>query len=147
MKNSIDYNEIIAENARRNEALISHYDPITGAGCYGNRKECTIGGITYYLPVEMLRRHAIGNYTPLEELERIRIKYDFEFWCARCVTIKDKVSARSIHFTLNAPQRRVLAVLEDMRTSGSPIRMIMLKARQWGGSTVIPNDFYIACFL
>lgn len=137
MKNSIDYNEIIAENARRNEALISHYDPITGAGCYGNREECTIGGITYHLPEEMLRNHEISNFTPIDQLERIRIKYDFEFWCARCVTIKDKVSARSIHFTLNAPQRRVLAALEDMRTSGSPIRMIMLKARQWGGSTLV----------
>lgn len=79
MKNSIDYNEIIAENARRNEALISHYDPITGAGCYGNREECTIGGITYHLPEEMLRNHEISNFTPIDQLERIRINMILSF--------------------------------------------------------------------
>lgn len=28
-------------------------------------------------------------------------------------------------------------MLEDMRTAGKPIRLILLKARQWGGSTLV----------
>lgn len=149
MKNTLEINfkEIEAENNRRNEALKTDYNPISGKGSYGKRIECFINGNSYFLPEQMIKEHNIARYMKQEELELIRIRYDFEFWCARCVTIKDKVSARSIHFMLNAPQRRVLATLEDMRTSGNPIRLIMLKARQWGGSTVIPNDFYIACFL
>lgn len=69
--------------------------------------------------------------------ERLRCRHDFEFWCARCVTIKDKVTACYIPFVLNRPQRRVLEVLEGDRLAGRPIRMILLKARQWGGSTLV----------
>ena len=133
----IDFKKIEAENARRNKALKAQYDPILGTGCYGKRKECNISGKTFFLPESMLKEHNINRYTKIDELERIRIKYDFEFWCARCVKIKDKVSARDISFTLNAPQRRTLAMLEDSRMAGKPIRLIMLKARQWGGSTLV----------
>lgn len=130
--------DIIEENERRNAALIHNYDPLSGIGCYGERERRTFKTHTVlYLPKVMLKEHHINSNTPLSHVEALRIGYDFEFWCARCVTIKDKVSARSIPFTLNAPQRRVLAVLEDMRTAGKPIRLIMLKARQWGGSTLV----------
>ena len=133
----IDFNAIRTENNLRKSALISDYDPITGKGCYGKRKAVSIQGKTLYLPITMLNENHISQYTPREDVECTRIRYDFEFWCARCVTIKDKTSARNINFTLNAPQRRVLAILEDMRTAGKPIRLIMLKARQWGGSTLV----------
>ncbi len=128
---------IIEENKRRNVALMKVYDPILGVGCYGERERRICKSHPMLLPKQMLREHHINGNTPLAQVEAIRIKYDFEFWCARCVTIKDKVSARSIPFTLNAPQRRVLAMLEDMRQAGKPIRLIMLKARQWGGSTLV----------
>ena len=85
----------------------------------------------------MLRNHRINSNTPIATVESLRIRYDFEFWCARCVTIKDKVSAQNVPFILNAPQRRTLAILEDMRLAKQPIRLIMLKARQWGGSTLV----------
>lgn len=62
---------------------------------------------------------------------------DFQTWCETCCTIKDKLTGRDIPFKLNAPQRRVLAILEADRLAGRPIRLIMLKARQWGGSTLI----------
>lgn len=139
MKNThkFDLLEIKTENLRRNKALKYEYDPITGVGCYGKREARNINGNIYFLPTSMLREHNFGKYATLEDVERVRIRYDFEFWCARCVTIKDKTSARNIKFTLNAPQRRVLACLEDMRSAGKPIRLIMLKARQWGGSTLI----------
>lgn len=62
---------------------------------------------------------------------------DFERWCAECITITDKQSGKQVPFILNAPQRRVLSIMEGERRSGRPIRIIMLKARQWGGSTLI----------
>lgn len=62
---------------------------------------------------------------------------NFEKWCRDCVCITDKLTGATVPFVLNAPQRRVLGELEKMRREGRPIRMIMLKARQWGGSTLI----------
>jgi hypothetical protein len=62
---------------------------------------------------------------------------DFELWCRECVTITDKLTGRPVPFTLNAPQRRVLAVLEQQRHAHRPLRLILLKARQWGGSTLV----------
>lgn len=62
---------------------------------------------------------------------------DFVKWCADCVTVTDKLTGRPVPLTLNAPQRRVLAVMEERRRRGLPVRLILLKARQWGGSTLV----------
>lgn len=62
---------------------------------------------------------------------------EFELWAERCVTIKDKLTGADIPFRLNSAQRRVLAVMERQRLAGRPIRIILLKARQWGGSTLV----------
>ena len=148
--------ELIAENRRRNEALASPYDPITGLGCLGERtallmspksrmvmtpgevhgcvaKACT----EVWVPVAMLADAGFSPRMSWTDHARCRSRHDFEFWCSECVTIKDKTTSRNIPFTLNVPQRRVLARLEAMRTAGRPIRLIMLKARQWGGSTLV----------
>ena len=61
---------------------------------------------------------------------------NFEQWGADCVKIHDKLTGQSVPFRLNAPQRRVAAIMEGQRRAGKPIRLIMLKARQWGGSTL-----------
>lgn len=66
-----------------------------------------------------------------------RFESDFQFWAATCVKIKDKISGRLVPFVLNRAQRRVLDILERQRLAGEPMRLIMLKARQWGGSTLI----------
>ena len=68
---------------------------------------------------------------------KIRIKYDFEFWAVMFVRIKNKMGDGDIPFKLNRPQRRLLAEMEEMRIKGKPIRIILLKARQWGGSTLV----------
>lgn len=133
---SMDIAALLAENARRNAELQINYDPITGCGCYGERQPVTTAGGQWLLPVELAARADVAALTPLA-LDEARFECDFEYWCARCVTIKDKVSARNVPFRLNAPQRRLLAVLEDMRHAGKPIRAIVLKARQWGGSTLV----------
>lgn len=40
-------------------------------------------------------------------------------------------------FLLNYAQRYVLSILEEMRLAGEPIRAVLAKARQWGGSTLV----------
>ncbi len=67
----------------------------------------------------------------------LRIKHDFPFWAAWLINIKNKGGGPDVKFRLTRPQRRLVAVLERMRLAGKPIRLILLKARQWGGSTTI----------
>lgn len=71
----------------------------------------------------------------VEQFVRIRIKYDFPFWAASFVYIKRKGGGKDILFRLNRPQRRLVERFEKMRKAGKPIRLDILKARQWGGST------------
>lgn len=62
---------------------------------------------------------------------------DFERWCGECVMIADKLTGRPVPFRLNAPQRRLARTMERQRKAGKPVRIILLKARQWGGSTLV----------
>lgn len=66
-----------------------------------------------------------------------RFANDFQAWAAGCVTVSDKLTGTPVPFILNAPQRRVLAEMERQRRARKPIRIILLKARQWGGSTLV----------
>jgi len=79
-----------------------------------------------------------GDYLELWQwINEKRLDYDFEFWCASTVKIQDKRSKKDIPFVPNRAQRRLLGRLEKMRRAGKPIRVIIVKARQWGGSTLI----------
>ncbi len=129
---SIDIEHILAENERRKQAMRCPYDPIAGVGCCGSRVE--VDGVM--LPRALLE--AVPGYASLPPVEqdRARIKYDFEYWCARCATIQDKVTNRLVRFVLNRPQRRVLAAIERQRRERGCVRIIILKARQWGSSTL-----------
>jgi hypothetical protein len=69
--------------------------------------------------------------------KQLRCRYDFEYWCVTCATIKHKLTGEDMRFRLNYPQRRLLAVMEEDRMNGRPVRVILLKARQWGGSTIV----------
>ena len=129
---------MIKENEIRNNQLREAYDPATGTGCSGDRTDC--GG--YRVPVALIEEHPdYGTMTTLEK-DRHRIRYDFEYWCWRCVKITDKMSGLMIPFVLNRPQRKLLKVMEEQRLNDEPIRIILLKARQWGGSTLV--QVYIA---
>lgn len=70
-----------------------------------------------------------------------RLNEDFEYWAFRCARIKEKNSGRRIPFRLNRAQRKVLAELERQRRAGLPLRIIVLKSRQWGCSTLILHYF------
>lgn len=71
------------------------------------------------------------------EKDMTRMRHDFAFWCRKCVKIRDKRTGRYVPFVLNRPQRKAMAIMEEQRRRGEPIRIVMLKARQWGGSTLI----------
>lgn len=138
---------ILAENRHRNDALNIPYDPIKGIGCIGNRIRVDAShlgfGSEVWIPDTMLadEKYPIAS-THADSWVKLRCHHDFEFWCITCVKIKDKLSGKDIPFRLNAPQRRVAALFEQQRTANLPIRAIMLKARQWGGSTL--TQMYMA---
>ncbi len=126
--------ELLAENQRRKILLDGDdYDPLAGVGCWGDRQWAA----GCFVPRAVLERHP--DYLSLEsiEQEKARIEEDFEFWCARCVNIRDKKDGKVVPFVLNRPQRRLLGVMEEQRVAGRPVRVILLKARQWGGSTLV----------
>lgn len=125
----------------RRHRFDTDYRPDTGIGACGQRVRVAVpasGGGTALIPVSMTAdpEYAAAR-SDITAWQRLRCRHDFEYWAVRCVRIKDKLSGHIIPFTLNAPQRKVLAVLEDDRLAGRPIRLILLKARQWGGSTLV----------
>ncbi len=116
-------------------------DPVAGYGAIGERTEVPTPLEELpvaFVPVTMLadERYPTVLADPVA-WKKLRCIHDFEYWAATCVVIKDKMSQREIPFILNAPQRRTLQALESHRLAGEPIRAIVLKARQWGGSTLV----------
>lgn len=135
--------ELLAENRRRRAALglDEVYDPLTGRGCGGDRVDVDtpVAGLPRALVPRSMLADTLYAAARGEAIawQKLRCHHDFEYWCARCITIKDKLSARTVPFVLNRPQRRVAAMLEEDRLADRPLRLIMLKARQWGGSTLV----------
>ena len=144
--------------------LLAPFNPITGEGSIGERVAFTVSDypiVTQYLPVEMMDEPFVKKLSKagsvdafirdalklpvtdeardkvVEEFVRIRLKHDFAFWAAMFAYIKRKGGGTDVLFRLNRPQRKLINRLEKMRKAGKPIRLILLKARQWGGSTAI----------
>ena len=155
--------EIIEENRRRNARMFAKFDPITGEGSIGERKAVRVpakllcGGaaegvktVRLWLPVEMLAdkevkalmRKAEHTEADAKAFERKRIAYDFAYWAARYVYVKRKGGGDDCLLRLNYPQRKFVEALEKVRKAGKPIRIVLLKARQWGGSTA--SQLYMA---
>ncbi len=76
------------------------------------------------------------------ELMMVRICNDPAFAFIVCFIIKNKFTGKNVPFRLNYAQIILLEELEAMRLAGEPIRLILLKARQWGGSTM--TQLYMA---
>ena len=132
--------EIVVENARRNALINLEYCPVRGIGCTGERVECysPVSKGKEFIPKTMYdsdKFHMVKENA--QAWRRLRICHDFEYWAATCCTIKDKRTGCDVFMRLNRPQRRVLAIMEQQRMAGEPVRLIMLKARQWGGSTLV----------
>lgn len=166
MKETIDItiSKILQENERRRAIVFAPFNPITGEGSIGQRVAFTISDYpipTQYLPVEMMDEPFVKSLSKagsvdafirdalmlpvtdeardkvVEEFIRIRQKHDYPFWAAMFAYIKRKGGGTDVLFRLNRPQRKLIKRLEKMRKAGKPIRLILLKARQWGGSTAI----------
>ena len=166
MKETIDItiSKILQENERRRAIVFAPFNPITGEGSIGQRVAFTVSDYpipTQYLPVEMVDEPFVKKLSKagsvdafirdalmlpvtdeardkvVEEFIRIRQKHDYPFWAAMFAYIKRKGGGTDVLFRLNRPQRKLIKRLEKMRKAGKPIRLILLKARQWGGSTAI----------
>lgn len=135
----MDVQEMIAENLRRNLLLKTDYDPLTGRGGCGSRIRTSVEweAAPVWLPVTMLNDPQFRLLKSREEYVALRFRHDFEYWCATCVKVRQKLTGEIDSLILNAPQRRMLAEMEKDRLEKKPIRIILLKARQWGGSTLI----------
>ena len=166
VKETIDItiSKILQENERRRAIVFAPFNPITGEGSIGQRVAFTVSDYpipTQYLPVEMMDEPFVKSLSKagsvdafirdalmlpvtdeardkvVEKFIRIRQKHDYPFWAAMFAYIKRKGGGTDVLFRLNRPQRRLIKRLEKMRKAGKPIRLILLKARQWGGSTAI----------
>ena len=154
---------IITESEKRKKVIIGSHDQITGRGMELHTKKCKIQD--YSLPTQWLTEEVYYNpfyqkvmecgtitkyiqwfedeygYTLTKEdvsiqLMKTRLDRDPSFAFAVEYKIKDKKTGVMVPFMLNYAQRQTLLVLEEMRLAGEPIRLIVAKARQWGGSTL-----------
>lgn len=95
------------------------------------------GSIRDYIEQGMEREYDEGYHQDVEEaLFQARGIDDPEFAFIVTDKIVDKKSGNMIPFTLRYSQRKLLGIFEDLRRSGKPIYVVLLKARQWGGSTL-----------
>lgn len=161
--------EILQENRRRKERLYAPFNPITGEGAPLERFPFKLSDLealpVQYLPLSMqeiplvkklAKAGSIGAFltdrygeaTPADREKlikaflRLRSRHDFFFWAGMYAFIKRKGGGADVHFKLNKPQRKLIEAFEGQRLAGKPIRLILLKARQWGGSTA--TQIYMA---
>lgn len=161
--------DLLKENDRRSEIIYAKFDPITGEGSVGERVRVEIPDFVIpvqWLPESMMKvefvrllleagsiERFLSAFLGVEpnpsdaskvatQLIRLRYRHDFPFWCATLVKVKRKGGGDDVLFRLWYPQRRLVAMFEKSRLAGEPIRIVMLKARQWGGSTT--TQLYMA---
>ena len=151
---------MLRTDKERKNKYFRTYDPIRGdaLGEVVPRTLLTIEGTEYYVPTEMTQDpfvkayikykgpsgllRATGQYDTEEnrqlvvnELFNLRLKYDFEFCAKLTIQIQDRTTKTYIPLVLNFGQRTLVHEYERQRLAGLPIRVLLVKARQWGGST------------
>lgn len=167
MRREDEITRLLEENRRRNNEINREFDPVSGFGSTGERFEFDVKGLDRaWLPESMRSEQLIAGLAacgsadawlekstgrrPLQRdrerlaarVDRVRMLHDFPYWAATRAYIKNKRGGDDVLFKLNRPQRRLVECFEKMRTAGRPIRLILLKARQWGGSTC--SQLYMA---
>jgi hypothetical protein len=162
--NKEEINAILNEDKRRLDIIFGNHNQLTGYGMEGHTHKVEIKD--YALKVQYLTDEVFNNnlYQSVIETGSISSYVDLfnkenetsiseedvsnALFTARCARdpsfafytldkIKDKLGGDMIPFKLNYAQRVLLFELEKMRWAGVPIRMVLLKARQWGGSTLV----------
>ena len=163
--------KMLNDNQQRSLTLFRDYNPMNGEGAPGPRRKLVVKdlflgeeavlnvplemfsvGLIYQLSrlksIEELCYSIYGDYT--EELRdtvmrsflKTWAKYDFYFFCYAYARIKNKEGGEDIPFKLRPPQIKLAETFENQRRDNKPIRVILLKARQWGGSTC--TQIYLA---
>lgn len=150
MIDELSREELLAENARRVSEWKRRmeYDPITGVGCVGPRTSVRhpTSGKYVLVPVSMREDEEYSPEMNDTSWVKLRHRHDFEFWASTCVHIRHKLTGQTVSLVLNMAQRRLLGEMEKQRVAGEPVRIILLKARQWGGSTLVQTYFaWIQC--
>ena len=160
---SKDYEKLVLENIRRNREIFEGFNPVTGRGAPGPRVTVVIPDSpikVQHMPERVAKHNIIVkniikrgsikkyiteelgmDYTPelyedvVYAMYRARAEEDPAFAFAVIYKIVDKEEGTVIPFFLNYAQRKLLAKQEEMRLARKPIRIVMPKARQFGGST------------
>ena len=158
-----EYNKLVLENIRRNREIFEGFNPVTGRGAPGPRVKVVIpdspirvqhmpervakhnfivkkiikhGSIRKYITDELGEDFSQERYEDVVyAMYRARAEEDPAFAFAMIYKIVDKEEGTVIPFFLNYAQRLLLAKQEEMRLARKPIRIVMPKARQFGGST------------
>lgn len=167
----VNTKEIISENKKRIAELNSPYEPYLGIGSLIPRTKITYKDtdgqdMFFYAPNIMVKDEPIipllQKYKSIKKVTEFtfgksdndacnimtayihnqRLKYDFEFHAITVGTIKDKRTAKDIRFRLNRPQRKVIKIVYEFLFNNKPVFLEILKARQWGGSTLFENLFF-----
>jgi hypothetical protein len=159
---------LVQENHRRNRDMFEGFNPFTGKGAPGPRVKVKIPDCpikVQYMPErcvkhnlflkKLLKRGTIKKYITeemgweytdevyqdvVQALFNMRGEEDPAFYFAITYKIVDKEEGTLIPFILNYGQRKILNKQEEMRLARRPIRIVLPKARQFGGSTEI--DLY-----
>lgn len=163
-------NNILTENSQRLKKFDSEFNPLSGFNSIGERSLIVLPDFPIpeqWIPNSMLKiplvkkliqKGSVADFVAaefpnqlynkvapsvVEAFSRIRALHDFPFWAFAFTRILSKYPGQGeIPFRLSYPQRKLIALFEEMRTNNKPIRVIMLKARQWGGSTA--TQLYMA---
>lgn len=160
-KIDIPYNPITGEGCVGERVRLV----VTDAPCFIASEGLDTASCTFYLPKAMMKEEIFQQLEESGSVQKlfgdlgvelnidtylafwttfceIRIKYDFEYFAVAYQTIEDGDTGEDIPFRQKRGQRRFLEKLEEMRLAGVPIRIIILKARQMGLSTV--TQLYMA---
>lgn len=151
-----DIPSIVERNRLHNERLFTPYDPIVGEGSPIPRVRLNLSldhSKYVNIPVWMAESEYIKDIIDCGDMETycheyevdlkaltdalhyLRCKYDFEYWCATCCKIKEKKSGKMINLVFNNGQRKLYKAQAEQWANKQPIRIILDKSRQWGGST------------
>lgn len=148
--------DILVENNNRKSERKVEYNPHTGVGSPIPRIRVDLNKKEFFLlPYYMeqlefisdivkcgsLKRYAskskVGYDELVDTLLHLRLCYDFEFWAATCANIQDKQSKQIIPFVMRSAQLKLYKEIVTQLFDNRPVRIILLKARQWGGSTFV----------
>lgn len=155
-------NALIEQNRQRLQNNAAPFNPVTGMGSVGERtlveipdypiprqwlpdtmltvplvkKIIKAGSIRTFITDTLRAEYSAGTVDQVvDQFVRVRNRHDFPFWAATFVYIQNKEGGGEVLFRLTRPQRKFVAKLEEKRLASRPIRLVLLKARQWGGST------------